>query len=67
MKTLILTATAFALAIPLHTPAFAGVATDGWNVMEFAGDNMVDRRKRRVPGGSGCDDPGDVLEHPECR
>jgi hypothetical protein len=25
------------------------------------------RRKKRVPGGSGCDDPGDYFEHPECR
>ena len=25
------------------------------------------RDKPRVPGGSGCDDPGDVAEHPECR
>jgi hypothetical protein len=24
------------------------------------------RRKVRVPGGSGCDDAGDVIEHPEC-
>lgn len=24
------------------------------------------RRKPRIPGGSGCDDPGDILEHPEC-
>jgi hypothetical protein len=21
----------------------------------------------RVPGGSGCDDPEDIIEHPECR
>lgn len=21
----------------------------------------------RIPGGSGCDDPQDVIEHPECR
>ena len=21
----------------------------------------------RTPGGSGCDDPGDIPEHPECR
>lgn len=21
----------------------------------------------RVPGGSGCDDPHDIIEHPECR
>jgi hypothetical protein len=25
------------------------------------------RGKVRVPGGSGCDDPGDIIEHPECR
>jgi hypothetical protein len=25
------------------------------------------RRKKRVPGGSGCDDPGDYAEHAECR
>jgi hypothetical protein len=25
------------------------------------------RRKPRIPGGSGCDDAGDVAEHPECR
>ncbi len=24
-------------------------------------------RRPRNPGGSGCDDPHDVLEHPECR
>lgn len=24
------------------------------------------RSRPRVPGGSGCDDPGDILEHPEC-
>lgn len=25
------------------------------------------RDRPRIPGGSGCDDPGDVAEHPECR
>jgi hypothetical protein len=25
------------------------------------------RDRPRIPGGSGCDDPGDILEHPECR
>lgn len=25
------------------------------------------RKRPRIPGGSGCDDPGDILEHPECR
>ncbi len=29
--------------------------------------NGSGRGRPRVPGGSGCDDPGDILEHPECR
>jgi hypothetical protein len=31
--------------------------------------DQIDRRGRRprVPGGSGCDDPRDLIEHPECR
>lgn len=28
---------------------------------------MEARRKKRVKGGSGCDDPGDVAEHAACR
>ncbi len=24
------------------------------------------RKKPRIPGGSGCDDAGDIAEHPEC-
>lgn len=30
-------------------------------------DSNSGRSRPRVPGGSGCDDPGDLLEHPECR
>jgi hypothetical protein len=38
-------------------------------------DRLDDRRggdgghggRPRVPGGSGCDDPHDLIEHPECR
>ena len=35
----------------------------------LAGDDVERRgRKRpRVPGGSGCDDPRDLIEHPACR
>jgi len=29
-------------------------------------DDDSGRSKPRVPGGSGCDDPEDILEHPEC-
>ena len=32
-----------------------------------AADDVLARSKPRVRGGSGCDDPQDVIEHPECR
>jgi hypothetical protein len=28
---------------------------------------MAARKKKRVKGASGCDDPRDAIEHPECR
>jgi hypothetical protein len=30
-------------------------------------EDVLSRNKPRVPGGSGCDDPQDQVEHPECR
>jgi hypothetical protein len=30
-------------------------------------DDLLTRSKPRVKGGSGCDDPDDLIEHPECR
>ena len=30
-------------------------------------DRSSGRSRPRIPGGSGCDDPGDVAEHAECR
>ena len=33
---------------------------------DLPGSNS-NRRKARVPGGSGCDDTGDIVEHAECR
>lgn len=53
-------AAAFELTSP--TSITAGPAFD-WT----ADNSIVERRKPRVPGGSGCDSPRDVLEHPECR
>ncbi|RYG92261.1 hypothetical protein EU803_07435 [Loktanella sp. IMCC34160] len=29
-------------------------------------DSSSGRDRPRIPGGSGCDDPEDMLEHPEC-
>lgn len=40
-------------------------ARDGLTTADEA--QIVERRKKRVKGGSGCDDRGDVAEHPECR
>jgi hypothetical protein len=31
-----------------------------------AADTMLARGAPRLPGGSGCDDPDDIIEHPEC-
>ncbi len=31
------------------------------------GDRSSGRDRPRIPGGSGCDDPLDLIEHPECR
>ncbi len=45
---------------------FAYAKSDGlWSF--DGGTAIVERRKPRVPGGSGCDDPQDIIEHPECR
>ncbi len=53
------TATSFASLAP--TPEKSGISNQtDTSVMEA-------RRKKRVPGGSGCDDPRDLIEHPECR
>lgn len=57
-------AAAFAISTLAALPSSAktdGLWADAGSVV------MVERRKPRVMGGSGCDDPGDILEHPECR
>jgi hypothetical protein len=55
-----MSATSFAIA-PSADQATGFKAKTEYNDME------AKRSKKRVPGGSGCDDPGDVIEHPECR
>jgi ABC-type transport system substrate-binding protein len=42
-------------------------AAQGTQVVPSTVDQQLARRKPRVPGGSGCDDPRDLVEHPECR
>jgi hypothetical protein len=73
MKNLLLTATLAALAFTTAAPSFAMGGDDAITTIDELMIGEHDRRGRgkgrkpRVPGGSGCDDPGDVLEHPECR
>jgi hypothetical protein len=67
MKTLILAATALAFVSTFTTGASAGTLTAGIHALAKMSDSTVEkRRKPRVPGGSGCDDPRDVIQHPEC-
>jgi len=42
---------------------------DGWDDSGNDGtdDSGSGRDEPRIPGGSGCDDPEDILEHPECQ
>lgn len=56
----------FAAAMLLE-PAPAAAGGKGITKSADHQSTVVDRRKPRVPGGSGCDDPDDILEHPECR
>jgi CheY-like chemotaxis protein len=61
-------ATLASLAFTLTAPVSA--ATKGSTIVAFEEALQGDfdkRKKKRVKGGSGCDDAGDVLEHPECR
>ena len=67
MKTLILAATALAFISTMTTVASAGTLAAGFHAIDKMADSTVEkRRKPRVPGGSGCDDPRDLIEHPEC-
>ena len=43
-----------------HRRGGRGLTTDS------PADQVIARSKPRVPGGSGCDDPRDLIEHPEC-
>jgi hypothetical protein len=54
------------LAVSLIATIPAKAKTDGlWN--SDTNSYVEKRKKPRVKGGSGCDDPRDVIEHPECR
>jgi hypothetical protein len=66
-KTLFLSAAMF-FAITTASYAVAPVTdvTAGFKTKTQFNDMEAKRSKPRVPGGSGCDTPRDVAEHPEC-
>jgi hypothetical protein len=77
MNTFTKTSLAFVTVLALGsiaTSAFAkGSTSDAARLLakaptaSTAADDVLARSKPRVRGGSGCDDPQDVIEHPECR
>lgn len=67
MQKLITLTTAALVILSYTVPATARISLDT-GVGLFNGQGDFDkRRKPRIPGGSGCDDPRDLIEHPECR
>jgi hypothetical protein len=68
MKTLFITTAAALFLSAISAPVMAATPADGiYDATAIMADTTVDRRKPRIPGGSGCDDPRDVIQHPECR
>lgn len=68
MKTLLTSvALLFAVTATSFATAPVGDVTQGVKAKTDFDDLEAKRRKKRIPGGSGCDDPGDAAEHPECR
>jgi hypothetical protein len=69
MKT-ILTALALVIASTGLATATVAPVNDRTSVTTITpqkdGGTQEARRKKRIPGGSGCDDAHDKAEHPEC-
>jgi hypothetical protein len=70
MKTMQSLAIAALCLTGLAAPALAAFSTQapGFSTMPLTlpAGTFDKRSKQRVPGGSGCDDPRDIIEHPEC-
>ena len=63
------TASALALGALLPVAAASASVTSFEAAAGFGlpADTLIEKRRPRTPGGSGCDSPRDVAEHPECR
>lgn len=68
MKHALLSMTLAAVALSFAAPVMAAVQASAlFSVADMADSDLEKRKKKRVKGGSGCDDARDVIEHPECR
>lgn len=63
-------ALAVTAAVILALPAGAAFAPAAKGLMLTPDGGFIqelEKRRPRVPGGSGCDSAHDIAEHPECR
>ena len=67
MKTALISALSFAIGLAAVLPAAASTGSAAAIVKVWSDGDLDKRRKPRVPGGSGCDSPGDIREHASCR
>ena len=67
MKSLLLATTLATIVLGSALPVTAMTKAAGLYDAALLSGDYDKRRKLRVPGGSGCDDPGDIIEHPACR
>lgn len=65
MQKFLMAATLAAIAVTSVAPVAAMTLSNGLFDASIVSAE-VDRRRPRVPGGSGCDTPRDIREHPEC-
>ncbi len=67
MKSTVLFTTLIAIATGFSAPVVAAPAGQLIGLATAISDTQIDRRKKRIKGGSGCDSARDRIEHPECR
>jgi hypothetical protein len=65
MKKVLMLATLAAIAVTSVAPVAAMTRATGLFDASIMSPEF-DRRRPRVPGGSGCDSPRDIRQHPEC-
>lgn len=67
MKPLVIAILATTILSHAAVAGAAGSIAPGLWDSDPRGQSTAERRKPRIPGGSGCDSPRDRIRHPECR